>query len=433
MKRWLPLLLGAGLIAVLALLIPFHQKPNPASPPNTDPLRPPASGSAPSAGGTAPDLSAPSASLLDRAREVLAARSPEKVQRFASELRREARTDPAFLRTLGEIVLNSSQPMEFRELAAIVLGTLAAADAQQYLSRALSASSDAAWTRTLILALGSFKDYAEDDEAFGPSVGPWAVRTRQGLIITVEATLEDLAIRTQVLSYLSGPAQVEVRDAAVRALLHSTKFGEVRRDLLQALRLETSEDLRGEIGKGLAEWARHEGVQSPERLAITAMVFEQGARREAAAVRFGAENALKAMPLTQAEVTSLASFLNAGDFDQRRWAFSILTEQASRAGLPGREGLFGTFEQILGKDASAKSREYAAAAIASFPDFARSGPLLIGALSDPAWHVRARAAESLGRLRSDDAVLGALRRVIAQDDNESVRKTAQKSLDLLSK
>jgi hypothetical protein len=432
MKRWAPLLLGAGGLAILAYLLSVDHKPRKpevnaqahntpldASPKQSSPDPQPGSSSLPR-------------SLLDRANEILASRNVEKLQDFASELRHEARTNSDFLKTLGEIVLNPSQPMDLGELAAVVLGSLQGTEAQHYLSSALAKSVDAGWSRTLILALGSFKDWTGDEEVFGPALGAWGVKTRLGLVISVEASLPDLAIRSQVLSYLA-VASIEVRDAAVRALFHSTQFSEVRRDFLSSLRSEGNQDLKGEIGKGLAEWARTEKAESPERQAITGAILEQGARREAAAVRFGAENALKVMALTTSEVASLAASLRGPDFDQRRWAFAILTEQASRPGLPGREELFDNFEQILGKDASPKGREYAAAAIASFPDYVRSGPVLVGALSDPAWHVRARAAEALGKISKDETVMAALRRVIAQDDNPSVRQTAQRSLDRLSR
>jgi len=49
-----------------------------------------------------------------------------------------------------------------------------------------------------------------------------------------------------------------------------------------------------------------------------------------------------------------------------------------------------------------------------------------------AWHVRARAAETLGRWPSADArVMEALVRA-SQDENESVRKTCETSLRALS-
>ena len=89
--------------------------------------------------------------------------------------------------------------------------------------------------------------------------------------------------------------------------------------------------------------------------------------------------------------------------------------------------------QPIASGTDAKSREYAAAALASFPENPRSKALLVGALSDAAWHVRARAAGVLAGLGKDEATLNARRLSASRDGNEIVRRAAQKSVESLSR
>ncbi len=358
---------------------------------------------------------------------------PELVREAAARLRRLLRTSRPSLDQAGVLLLDATTAPELREVLALVLGSLSIEEAQALLSRALDAASSGSWIRTLLIALGSTKFEGDDDDVFGDSGRPWVVDMPSGLAITVMSRIESGYIRSQMLRYLHPGTLESVREAAIQALRHSLEYPDVRRDFRSNLASERNEDLRGEVAQGLAEWARKQSLASPDRQDILASILAQSRKAETAAVRFGTEATLKQMPMNDAEVKAVADFLHSPDYDQRRWAFAILGFKAESKELPARAELLPMFGQILSRDPDPKIREYAAGALGAFGDRPEGRTLLLHALSDPIWHVRAGAAAALARSGEDPRVLEALNLLAKSDANESVRRTAEKSLKALAR
>jgi hypothetical protein len=146
-----------------------------------------------------------------------------------------------------------------REMAACVLGSLPEPEALAALSQALSRSTDDDWTRLLLLAIGSAKNW-DDDDAFSLDGQPYAVTLPIGLTLTIHFTIADDIVRAQVEGFLAAPLSYPVREAAAFALRHSLEHGDVRSAFLEAARgqrdVEHQHGARldvGDAGRRLAE------------------------------------------------------------------------------------------------------------------------------------------------------------------------------------
>lgn len=332
------------------------------------------------------------------------------------------------------MLADTSVSPEFRELAAFVLGSLPAKEAQGFLAQALAAAREPEWQAVLILALGCAKPADDEEGVFDqPETERW-IRRPIGLEMRLDHVFVDETVRRQIVSFLTGAHPEAVRDAAVEALIPSLDFGDVRGEFLRAVRSETAAEVLGRVGFGLTEWAARRPEPSPEQREIVVAVLDRAREPEANALRFLTERGLTSVPLTIDDVRSMAALLPEGDFDRRRWAIAVLGDRAKRPELPGRDGLYASFADLARRDADPKIREYAVGALASFPDRAETADNLVGAFADDAWHVRAAAARAMGRLkRNDEKILSVLRSAAERDENDMVRRAAAEALELLGR
>src|SRR5206468_3746856 len=141
------------------------------------------------------------------------------------------------------------------ELAAFVLGSLPDREGLEALARALEGSSDPAWSRTLLLALGSERSSEDDDDLFGLPDSPRVIATPLGLTVRIHGVIEEAALRARMLPRLRDAGAAGVRWAAALALADSTGLEEVRRAFLIALPGESDPPAQGELSKALADWA----------------------------------------------------------------------------------------------------------------------------------------------------------------------------------
>lgn len=384
----------------------------------TPPVR---SASAPAA-APAPIPPAPAPSAVAPTQESL------DIRRAARDLRKQARTDPAVLRRLIQILLDAGRPQHERDLAACVLGSLPDRDALLALSQALSRSTDPAWTRLLLLCLGSSKEWGTVDDVFGFQGRPHAVVVPLGLALTVRGAIREDAVRLQMEAFLAEAHLATVREASALSLRHSIESSDVRAAFLAAVRGGSDVELQGLVGGPLADWASHRPVEDVERTDILGQLLRLGAVPEADALRFNVEAGFKQATLTPSEVAGFLSLLERDQFDVKRWTLAILGDQAPHPDLASRPLVRDGVARLLAREADAKMREYAVAGLAGFAGDESIRPALESALRDVAWHVRARAAEALGRWPSRDVrVLEALRRA-AGDENAGVRATAEAAL-----
>ena len=68
---------------------------------------------------------------------------------------------------------------------------------------------------------------------------------------------------------------------------------------------------------------------------------------------------------------------------------AVENAKAAQPDLPARSDLFASFERIFSGDADAKMREFAAGALASFPESSRASDLLVAVFGDAGKHARA--------------------------------------------
>ncbi|HEY3225800.1 MAG TPA: HEAT repeat domain-containing protein, partial [Planctomycetota bacterium] len=402
----------------------------------TDPkstVSPPRPTGAPPAPVTSPNRPTPaSATLEERALKVAGARDVDALRKLAAEWRRSAREDREFRRRLAGIVLNSAVPTEARELAAFVLGSLADREGLEALSQALEGSCDPAWSRTLLLALGSDRSSEDDDDIFGLPDSPRVIGTPSGLAVRIRGVIDEPALRARMIPRLREAGDPGVRWAAALALADSAGLEDVRRAFLIALPGESDPPAQGELCKALADWAAGEPAGSPDRAQVFSAILEGALRTDAGALRLRSEDGLKRMTWTDAEVRAVMPLIDSGPFDQRRWAMAVLAGAASRPETPARGAVFESLERVASSEPEAKVRELAVTALSSFPDVSRAPAILMGALQDAAWHVRAAAARGLGRLGRSEEVLNALRRAEETDADERVRRAAGETRRLLS-
>ncbi len=387
----------------------------------------------------APPVKSAADAFLDEARLALAKDDMGALQAVAARLRREARTNSEFLKRLMTLVGDGREPSDLRGIVAIVLGSIPDPEVQSHLSQTLATTGDAHLQRDLIVALGSAKDSGEMDDIFGLGDSPWVIENAF-LSVRVKTVINDEAIRIQIAGFLNNSPDTGVRWAATGALRHSIQFPDVRQAFLIAVRRRPDKEdtktgssvTQGDIAASLAGWAAGEDQKSPERGEVFLAVIQEGEVHEADFLRLSTDEPLRRMAMSDSEVRLLAGLLDGRDFDQRRWALSILGDKAKQADLPMREDLFASIERTVTTDPDPKIREYAAGALASFPDKDRAVDLLLGALGDEAWHVRVAAARALGRMkRQDEGVRQALRRSADQDADENVRTAAGETLELL--
>ncbi len=370
-------------------------------------------------------VSSPSRSAREaRALAVFQSRDKEKIRALAAEWRRLARKDTAFVTRLCDLVSDSTAAPELRTLAAVVLGSLPDPRALEWLARALESSTDPAWSRTLLLALGSDRSSGDDDEIFGLEGSPRTIELPLGLAVRIRGPLDDASVRSRVIPRLLDGGDADVRWAAALALTDSVSFEDVRKALLEALPGEADPAAQGQLAKALSDWAAVEAPDSPERARVVSAILEGALRPDGAALRLRSEDGLKRMAWTGPEVLALASRLEAGSFDERRWAIAVLAGAMSRPDQPAREAVRESLSRVAMGEPDPKVRELAVTGLSYFRDHAATSKLLIGSLGDPAWHVRAAAVRALGRMRGSQEILDALQRSESGDSDERVRRAA---------
>lgn len=423
MKKALPVLI----LLLAAIGVRWFLSRSPSDPPRPPERR---AGEIPPADHLAPPP-APS-DLNGRALAVIKSKDVDSVHALAAEWRRTAREDAEFRGRLGAIVLDASAAPELRAFAALVMGSLPDREAMELLARALEASTDPTWTRTLLLALGSDRSSGTDDDIFGLGDSPRVIETSIGLAIRIRGALGEASVRSPLIPRLREAGDAGVRWAAAQALADSAGFEDVRRAFLEALPGEADPAAQGQLTKALTDWAAGETSDSPGRAQVVAAIFDGALRPDASALRLRSEDGLKRMAWTEPDVRALAPRIESGPFDQRRWAIAVLAGASSKPGAPARGEVFESLSRVAAAEPDAKVRELAVTAVSSFPDQPSASKLLMGTLADPAWHVRAAAARALGRMGKSEEILAALQKAEEGDADERVRRAAAETRRLLT-
>jgi len=434
----LRVLVGGGLIALVILIISSQGEFYPQTP-----LRAPRSGGgqAGRAAKRSPPDSPPDRAGQARVRLPQVRLCPPPAggagwKALARGWRLRALESQAFQRRLISGLEDPRLFRQVREVIALILGSIPSPRARAALADLLGRGGDPAWLVTLILALGQF-DAAEDPFA-QESGAPYVVRHSSGLLVREHQLFEDRAVLDTLKRCLIH-VDVAVRRASIQALRRTLaesgirepeagaratwRAGEaVRQAFLELLEVETMPEIRVVLAHELAAWAA-DAPSARERNHTLSKLIEVSLLPEESGVRLRIGLSLQRAPLTSAQLARLRQALEGDDFDTRTWSIDILAAQVFRLrGSPRRvvrELLIRTAE-----DPDPKIRE----AVARILDkLDRTERLLIGLLSDPAWHVRVTAARALGGRRSP-AVRRALERVRSEDRDWHVRQAALRAL-----
>jgi HEAT repeat protein len=377
--------------------------------------------------------------LIEDLRATLVAGRLERVPELASLLRARCRTDEGLLLALIDVLLDPSQGALVREVAAFILASLPDLRAQKAVVRALEMGGDAAWIRTLVLALGSVRDIGRDG-TFGYPGGPYIYTFPSGLGVQIQAVLVDPATREAVERQLA-QSDVEVRQAVVQVLQHTliaeaesrreeepVDIGTVRQSFLTEMNRDPEESIRAEAARALSEWvlAAPSGSKGYDEVltGILRKSFEPGEDQ----LRFRVLQGLKQSELPQDEVNVIADMaVRAEDFERRSWALALVATHAESLGAERAQALIATGAG----DRDAKVREIAVRQLALLPGTEGTRSLALGSLQDPAWHVRYAAVEALKALGPDEESLRALERAGQADPNEEVRNFARDAAERL--
>lgn len=330
-------------------------------------------------------------------------------------LRRLARESGDSLR---ELIARLSDPTLDRETwarVALVLGSLSDEAAWQALFGALTGATDPFRIRVLLLAIGSDREYPEDDR-FSFAGRPWAVEVA-GLQVLIHHDLTRDDARRLVASFL-GHADAEVRRAAIAALYASMDHADARGAMIRSLESEPEPDARAHAGKSLAEWVA--GAPGPERTDLLARLLREGGRAEQGELRLRTQQHFFDASLSGEEARTFLALAGSGPDDARRWGLEIAARNArGDLELPVVQAA----GAILSRDPGAKLRETAARVLGGFPNRPEAAAGLLGALEDPAWHVRVQAVRAIRRFPKSPARAKALERAAA-DADERVRRAA---------
>jgi HEAT repeat protein len=328
----------------------------------------------------------------------------------AAFLRSQARTDPKTLERLIQEVGNPSLSPESRALAALILGTLDDPRALQALLNELQVSRDPAWTRVLLHAIGA-KKTGEDDDAFDlPPDSPYVYEIA-GLHLCIHTDLRDDLARRVVSGFLSD-AEIEVRRAAARSVIHSADHADLRSVFVERLREETDDGIRAGCGHALAEWT----AGNPDREVVGALL-RAASSPDDGALRFRIEEPLRRTSLTSDETRAIAALALEGRPDQQLWSLSVLRGRADPA-------VEAACLKLTGPTSESKVREYAAETLAGFKTDT-AGAALLRLIQDPEWNVRAGAARGLAGRPSARAIL---EQTASADPDERVKKAAAETL-----
>ena len=333
-------------------------------------------------------------------------------------MRSKARQEPASFEQMLRDLRDSALPAEYRRMVALVLGTLENSRAQQALAAALQESKDDDWSTVLLHALGAEKVGDEDDEIFGLPDSPF-VYELSGLRLTIRSDLADPGIRRTVLGFLDH-AEVDVRRAAARALLHSTAHEDLRRHFLERIPREPDEGLRAGYGHALATWVAGGPVTSPERGDVLRAVVDAALLPGNEGLRFRVESPLSRVPLPPTEIGRLAEAALQPPMERQLWSLTVLSKQSSSAPATVED----VCRRLATPGSDEKVREYAARGLGGIRT-SSSETTLLALLQDTSWSVRLAAAQGLAK-RPGAAV--ALTQAASADPDERVRRAARDAL-----
>jgi HEAT repeat protein len=416
-RRRLALLVPAiALSALLVILAVRRSPPADPSPAGERRLADPAVPGAPPPAATRP-----------------AAPAPEELRAKATALRRRCRREKEAVGDLLRILGDPGASAADREVAALVLGSLADPEAKRALLAALREAKDPDWIVALVLALG-MADQLRRDDVFGlPEGEPGVVETPHGLSVYVERLIEEAEVRDALVGRL-GHEDARVRQAALRSLRHSAVEEAAGRPELAAARealtgmMEGDSDptLRAEAGGAVADWLLRAPSERTDRAGVLDRLMGKSVQDAEAELRFRAANTLGSVVLPETALNRvLESSLPGASFEKRAWALELAGRHAAALGEERRRVIL---DAALA-DGDAKVRETAVHQLGRFPKSAETLGFAVGALGDPAWNVRYAAARSLGSHPADPAARERLERLAQSDPEGAVRDAARKTLE----
>jgi len=349
--------------------------------------------------GTVDQTRTATTDAIDALRNALPIADPLESATAAAALRRLLRTDDSARRDVEARLLAPETPRELRMAFAFILGTLPGGPADRVLIEALGAfADDAAFVRCALLALGATRDPPDDDEIFEMGDRPWGHHGPGGLGITVQRAIEDPSVRAALGEHFERDETV-LREAAALALRHTLAVSEVRDLFLAVLASEPADDVAGELGEALADWAG--SATGPERTAVVTRLIERAGEEGLEGYRFRMEDDFTRLALSATDRDRIASYTEpTRPFGVRDFALGILTSTAQRSGTDAVAFARATLTRYLQGDEQAAIRDRTAGLLGTLP----RDPLTLRALaatarSDAAWNVRYSAVASLGRYK----------------------------------
>ncbi|MEE8106506.1 MAG: HEAT repeat domain-containing protein [Planctomycetota bacterium] len=346
---------------------------------------------------------------IDALRNALPAADPLESATAAAALRRLLRTDAVARLGVEEMLLATETPRELRMALAFILGTLAGGPSDGALVEALDRfARDAAFVRCALLALGATRDPPDDDEIFEMGDRPWGHHGPGGLGITVQRPIEDPSVRAALGEHFEREESA-LREAAALALRHTLKNSEVRDLFLAVLASEPADDVAGELGEALADWAG--SATERERAAVVARLIERAGEVGLEGYRFRMEDDFTRLALSATDRDRIASYTEpTRPFGVRDFALRVLTSTAQRSGDEAVAFARATLTRYLQGDEQAAIRDRTAGLLGTLPrDPLTLRALAAAAKSDAAWNVRYSAVASLGRYKDAPEAKEALR------------------------
>lgn len=376
--------------------------------------------------------------LLDRLRTCVPSEQRDEIVQTASEMRKRARTDKDYMRSLIESLLDPSQPEHVREVMAFVLASLPDTEAQRALIQALEQGGESSWLRILILAIGSARDRGRDD-SFGLPEGPWVKSTPSGLGVEIRTVLLDPAVRSAVEKRVEHE-DAEVRRAVVQVLQHtllyearsqadgkSVDIGNTRKVFLQELDRDADESVRAEASRALAEWMMIAPEKSSGFEEVLQSILRKSMEPEEDQVRFRSLQGLKQTELPKDDLDRVFDRAMKGtDFESRAWAIEL---SAAHADGERQKSIMA----LAANDSDPKIRELALHQMTQMPGSGEAAELARHCLQDKEWNVRYAAVKALANQPVQPETLDVLERLSRTDDNEDVREIAEEALKQLRK
>lgn len=369
-------------------------------------------------------LAAQTAPVFSQLQDALHKKQQPALIEAANAVRRQALVDRTFLLTICFTLNDHTQDEIFREVLALILGSLPRSEAQDALLQLMERASHPDLLYWGVISMGCTREEGEK-KLFENQEGPWIAHHPAGLDVLVKRKIDDPKVLQCLIGLIASSSSGDVRLGTVMVLRHSLDSARVRDHFIHSLQQPYESATLAELTEALSAWVVQQPTASAEGGRIVEILLSRALESEQEVLRQVLEPLLRQLSLTDAQVQRLMSLTDRShDPELQLWALNLLAQKLDQWDATRRESILPFLLKILSLSPDPRLREKAATSLSKFPSPVVSGALLQALQADMEGRVRASAMDALeNQLLSEDH-LEIIRKMAAQDPEESIRKKA---------